>query len=237
MIKLFSVRAFYIFILALFVSPNIVKSQRNIDFAIRILSPKPNDTFKSPGQYYGSYAILNLGPDTIRYNDGYTVKVVFGNMVYPPITGNFGKNILPGDSILISNSLPTRFDATNYNTDMCAEIYRLYWVNKLDSIISESVSKKKNNIFCIPMAHISYLATNHQNQYIGVYPNPSNNTLIFLTNDKIQEVEIFNNQGVFVKKQSFTGASMQINDLPSGTYFVRLTNSKQKYLYSKLIKI
>ena len=197
--------------------------QRQIDLTTRVLEPKAYDTLVSPADYSGKYAVINLGPDTIRYNDGYTLKIAFGNMVFPPLSGNFGRDVPPGDSIIAKNNLPCRFDATNYRTEICAEIYRIYWVNKKDSIIKETSEMRKNNETCIPMVHISYLNTASPKNTMRFYPNPATDKLM---GDYIQTgntVCLYDMQGKKICSSRLQTDAFDLQAIATGMYWLEVT--------------
>jgi hypothetical protein len=200
--------------------------QRKIDFTIRVLEPKAYDTLVSPRDYSGKYAVINLGPDTIRYNDGYTLKIAFGNMVFPPLTGNFGRAVPPGDSIIAKNNLPCRFDATNYRTEICAEIYRIFWVNKKDSIIKETSEMKKNNETCIPMVHISYLSTSQMATVGSVYPNPATDIIRGKLIQPGNITTIYNLQGKMIKNGLLETQELSLKELPPATYLLHISTKE-----------
>ena len=200
--------------------------QRNIDFTTRVLEPKARDTFVSPGQYYGKYSIINLGPDSVRYNDGYTLAIIFGNVVFPPVSGNFGRSVAPGDSIIVKSSLPTRFDATNYRTEICSEIYKIYWVNKKDSIVAESFEKRKNNRTCVPMVHISYLSTSQMATEGAVYPNPATDVIRGKLIQPGNSASIYNLQGKMIKKGLLETQELSLKELPSATYLLHISTKE-----------
>lgn len=220
----------YISLISLFFFAGTVFCQRNIDFTTRVLEPKARDTFVSPGQYYGKYSIINLGPDTVRYNDGYTLMIVFGNVIFPPVYGNFGRAVPPGDSVIVKSSLPTRFDATNYRTEICSEIYKIFWVNKKDSIVAESFEKRKNNRTCIPMVHISYLNTAKIPTDKMLYPNPTKDNLYGKMIQPGYSITIYNSQGKRVHSATMHNQELSLQKLPAGGYWVQIVSpAGEKY--------
>ncbi len=88
--------------------------------------------------------------------------------------------------------------------------------------------------------HIDSLATgiqtNSSRDFI-MYPNPAKNTLFISCKEKLQSVEIMNIAGVVVKIQGCNTRQAEINiaDLPSGMYFIRL-QTKNKLITNKIIK-
>lgn len=69
---------------------------------------------------------------------------------------------------------------------------------------------------------------------IRIYPNPAEDVLsIHLTDNQfeVNSISLFDIEGRFVKSQNVSGNPFQINvqDLTSGNYFIRLSNGKQSY--------
>lgn len=196
-----------------------VSGQRRIDMTTRVLKPKAKDTFISPGLYYGEYAIINRGPDTVRYTDGFVLKIVFGNVIYPYITGKFGRDLPAGDSIVVKNNLPTRFDATNYRTEMCAELTKMTWANKSDTIRKESTAAQANNRTCVPMVHISYLGLEERSENGALYPNPCTDAFHYsaIPGDRLF---LYNVQGCLIAPLHQTDGLVKIPRIPAGVYIV-----------------
>jgi hypothetical protein len=71
-----------------------------------------------------------------------------------------------------------------------------------------------------------------------LYPNPANDKLFISCKEKLQSVEIMNIAGVVVKIQKCNASKAEINisDLPSGMYFIRL-QTKNKLITNKIIKL
>lgn len=70
-----------------------------------------------------------------------------------------------------------------------------------------------------------------------IYPNPVNEKLLINNQDDFQELAIVNMQGIVVKKQQLNSFqnTVSLNTLPSGIYFVLLSNQKNRFI-KKIIK-
>ncbi|WP_346854122.1 cellulase family glycosylhydrolase [uncultured Draconibacterium sp.] len=70
-----------------------------------------------------------------------------------------------------------------------------------------------------------------------IYPNPVKNSLTVNNQDDFQELTITNTQGIVVKKQQLTSQlnATNLSDLPSGIYFVLLSNQNNRCI-KKIIK-
>ena len=79
---------------------------------------------------------------------------------------------------------------------------------------------------CTLTANIkSHIGLDETTSQTLVYPNPVNEKLIVEAGSPIQAIEIYNSTGVlvFVQKNVSDVTEIPMNDLPSGTYFLRLT--------------
>ena len=69
-----------------------------------------------------------------------------------------------------------------------------------------------------------------------IYPNPAND-VIFVKGEEIQSVEIYNSIGVkVVSKNVNNSESIDIADLASGMYFVRVLDKNGNISTTKIIK-
>lgn len=73
-------------------------------------------------------------------------------------------------------------------------------------------------------------------QEITVYPNPATDVLHFKNHDQIKSITIYDATGKEVKTVSnITGASLDISDLTTGVYLIKL-NTKTGYSVRKIVK-
>ena len=71
---------------------------------------------------------------------------------------------------------------------------------------------------------------------VMIYPNPAND-VIFVKGEEIQSVEIYNSIGVkVVSKNVNNSESIDIADLASGMYFVRVLDKNGNISTTKIIK-
>lgn len=70
-----------------------------------------------------------------------------------------------------------------------------------------------------------------------VYPNPTNSTLFIKTeNYSSLQYSITNSIGQVIKQGQLNGNNMDVSDLQTGIYFIRLKNDKGQWFSSKFIK-
>lgn len=73
---------------------------------------------------------------------------------------------------------------------------------------------------------------------IFIYPNPTSNIIKIIDNQSVfnnAQLEILNNLGQIVMSQPFE-SKIDVTNLPSGIYSLRITNSSKESFYSKFIK-
>jgi hypothetical protein len=71
---------------------------------------------------------------------------------------------------------------------------------------------------------------------VNIYPNPAEDVLYFTSKTAISKVAIYNVVGTQVKKYGNVSQSVDVNDLRSGVYIIRLTDTDGKTFSSKFIK-
>jgi hypothetical protein len=64
----------------------------------------------------------------------------------------------------------------------------------------------------------------NSNIQFKIYPNPTTSLVNIQTNEKNENIQIFNSIGEFVKQENTNNFS--VADLPSGIYFMHLKTSK-----------
>lgn len=72
--------------------------------------------------------------------------------------------------------------------------------------------------------------------YVSIYPNPTKNILNIKSFDRIKNIEIINIKGQVIKQINKAQQRISLNDLPSGTYLVKITNVHDKQKIKKLYK-
>jgi len=74
------------------------------------------------------------------------------------------------------------------------------------------------------------------NNDLSVYPNPAENNLYFASKTTLSKVAIFNLDGKQVKEYDNVLKSIDVSDLKTGDYIMRLTDTNGKTVTSKFIK-
>ncbi len=70
---------------------------------------------------------------------------------------------------------------------------------------------------------------------ISVYPNPATSTINISTNDKVEELMVYNNMGELVMSNRLNVSHINISNLSTGMYFIHVKTEQGMYL-SKFIK-
>jgi pectate lyase len=91
--------------------------------------------------------------------------------------------------------------------------------------------KTSYNISSLGLAKIA------QSQKLTLYPNPANNQLYIDTSDqKIENVAIYNLTGALVKMVSYATESIDVSDLKTGNYIVKITTDQNIFTHSMIKK-
>jgi len=77
---------------------------------------------------------------------------------------------------------------------------------------------------------------NQSNDNVSVYPNPAENNLYIGLNTDFSKVVIYNVLGAQVKEYGNTLHIVNVSDLKTGVYFIRMTDTNGKTVTSRFIK-
>ncbi|MFT4521411.1 MAG: hypothetical protein ACI8ZN_000342 [Bacteroidia bacterium] len=203
---------------------------RACDATCAILSPIPTEVIQSPTVYDCQVALINLGPDTIKPGDEYSIGVEFGAMVYFPSFGKFTETILPGDSVFRTKTLNVNLVGNVVEAKFCAEV--LFWRGGYDSLKLETPQGRKNNKVCIEVEHRDQnygLSSNKPplDVYVLIYPNPASKLVQINSDLEIKSVELFNALGQKVNVPTMFNQDAQrfdlvVASLPKGLYYVHV---------------
>ena len=116
-----------------------------------------------------------------------------------------------------------------------------FTIPPLGSVAWMSVVFTDNNSFPLHKDTLTFICTNNKttsintantalSENIQLYPNPANNhvNVVYSRSLNVKNIAVYNLIGRMVKiyKVGNTSAKLDIDDLPSGVYFVRLLNDK-----------
>lgn len=183
----------------------------------------------------------------LPYNGSFDFQVWSFNYQYP-ITINW-------DSTLFHIPLPmpvgfvnVAFIGNDYfyfvNNDNNAQAFNMLWDNHADAPFynwgAQSQFPMHFRITRDPMNNVFSLNLNKFK--IFVFPNPFINDLMITSVEKISSIEIFSTKGQLIYSNYFSipspllNFSLSINDISSGLYIIKFTNSKNQIVYEKLLK-
>ncbi|POY40810.1 pectate lyase [Flavobacterium alvei] len=102
---------------------------------------------------------------------------------------------------------------------------------------SHTIAKSNSaNLFYIKTAYATLgLSQNLETPKLTLYPNPVSNSLYLTSNQKIENVLIYNITGVLVKSISNNPESIDVSNLNSGSYLVKVTTNEGSFT-QKIIK-
>lgn len=71
---------------------------------------------------------------------------------------------------------------------------------------------------------------------VYLYPNPTYGTVNIQSNDKIEEAGIFDTKGALISFQTITNQQLEMKDVPSGVYILKMITEDKKTIYKQVIK-
>lgn len=84
---------------------------------------------------------------------------------------------------------------------------------------------KEGFLQSIQAAHL--LKASEEMYHTSIYPNPFSDILHFDTHNQPNSIEILNSQGRLIRRLTFQN-QVELTELPSGIYFIRLYHSNEK---------
>jgi len=196
-----------------------------------------NETFIIGGQKYSAKKSTN----SIAFSTNlYTVKLVNGNLVgklittnLPPIIDGVGWCSLEANNDTVFymfggiSSITMTGDTTYTNN--------FYRYNQTTQLIQQYDTTQQTWGGIISSINETEFS---ENINLRVYPNPATNEIIIAVpnNERIESIKIYNQNGLLVKQiTNIDKTNVNISDLYTGVYFIRIDTEKNRYL-SKLIK-
>ncbi|HOS58111.1 MAG TPA: C25 family cysteine peptidase [Bacteroidales bacterium] len=87
--------------------------------------------------------------------------------------------------------------------------------------------------------HLTPLSINHHDSNITIYPNPASEYTVINSNDAINRIELFDMMGKTVKIETNINDNnliVNLNNLSSGVYFLKITNVNNQSFIKKIVK-
>jgi len=205
-----------------------------------------NNVFFSTARSMARFGLLILNNGNWSGNQIMTDNTYFNQMVNTSQTLNYsygylwwlnGKQsyMVPGTQIVIPGSL-----FSNAPSDMISAMGKggqflnvvpsqnLVWLRMGEEpnnslvpfLLNDDIWEYVNDLQCATTGIGNEI---YQNNFVQIFPNPSNNTINIKSDKSISRIEIFNNQGQLVKTVQTQNKELNIliSELPSGLFFVR----------------
>lgn len=99
--------------------------------------------------------------------------------------------------------------------------------------IGKSYGRNDLDLFIKKVNLASTFLNNNSNYKVRIYPNPFSD-LLYIEGMEINEIEVYDVYGKFIQK-TINANTIQISNLPSGIYFVHLTENNQRSIF-KVVK-
>lgn len=208
-----------------------VAQQRVINYSFTLQNPDENTILYNKTDLPIQITFTNHGPDTVKKIDYYWLDIVTAVTIENAIYLQFGKDLAPGDSIVLSYTyrlkvatLPT--DSTRF----CVGVPRLH------SVTSDSIKLVyKNNRQCYRLAYVEAAAIGAEpldKSVAKLYPNPTS-SLLYVENLEVGDKVSFANLTGQVQLEWENGSLgkqsiIPLTELHKGLYFVTIkTNGSQ----------
>ena len=85
-------------------------------------------------------------------------------------------------------------------------------------------------------ARASTSETNYQSSDIILYPNPAVEKLSWAQNIAIEKMTIYDMSGRIISSENVNGSSVNVSNLTSGTYMIKLESKEKRIYHSKFVK-
>ncbi|MCB9260873.1 MAG: T9SS type A sorting domain-containing protein [Flavobacteriales bacterium] len=217
-------------------------AQRVVDAIPVILSPPEGYTFRSPSVERIKVGIINLGTDTIKNHDGFSMKFKFGGVNPSPKFETFGRWVSPGDTFIYEQDIKVNWVGNVDSSPMCAEVTIFNWNRgQSDSLVIETGKEKENNKVCQNTNHrdstskVGILGEELTNQII--FPNPVNGNFIHFKREvsSVKVLDFLGKEVINYREELGLGLNkIEIANLPNGVYFVMYQMGVKSYT-SKII--
>jgi exopolysaccharide biosynthesis protein len=118
------------------------------------------------------------------------------------------------------------------------------WTVYIDDLVHDALDNSGTTTSIAPIGNrlypLSLVPVEKQHRVIQMYPNPNRGSIVIGVNDEAAgtQLEIFNAAGERVYSRQLNAATQRIDvsHLPSGMYFIHLTNKGQKTIEKMVIK-
>lgn len=221
---------------------------RYVDLENTFLKPQDSLFLKLPNSLDVSFSVKNLGPDTLFVGDSMNYAYHFFKL-FPHNTQVLKKDIHPGDSLIISETIEVSENPTNQTFK---GHLRLSWSsyfprawNRAKSPHKELSLDKDSMANSIDYVLIHWYGRLNAKESLDAkaaakaYPNPMQEQLTILAPWPMAELHLLNASGALLSKEQGQGskeASMATKNLKPGMYFVHIQYANGRFETLKVAK-
>lgn len=217
---------------------------RHADLKVKFVTPDSNAVFASPADIPFTFRVYNQGPDTIWPTDSLTFKPSHTLVNYSKTeTVAWGKMVAKGDSMDFSSSVYVNYskDLNNFQL-FFGEIPLAFGFTKdKGTLYSETNETQADNNAKVSFKLLgSSNVTENELVHLEVFPNPVTNGAITISGiSEIGKVILYNNTMQLISQTepdaSSNSATIPINNVPQGIYFVQVTTTEGSFVKRILV--
>jgi hypothetical protein len=221
---------------------------RYVDLENTFLKPQDSLFLKLPNSLDVSFSVKNLGPDTLFVGDSINYAYSFFDRL-PYTSYVLTKDIHPGDSLIISETIevsenPTNQTFSGYASLVWGSLYPRAW-NRAKSPHMELSLDKDSMANSIDYVLIHWYGRLNAKESLDAktaakaYPNPMQEQLTILGPWPMAELRLYNASGALLSKAQGQGskeASMATKNLKPGMYFVHIQYANGRFETLKVAK-
>jgi len=221
---------------------------RYVDLENRFLAPQDSLFLKLPNSLDIRFSAKNLGPDTLFVGDSINYAYSFFEM-FPYTIHVLTKDMHPGDSLIISETIQVSEDPTNQTFSGYFQLtwgayYPRAW-NRAKSPHKELSLDKDSMTNSIDAVKIHWYGRLNAKESLEtakpaqVFPNPMQEQLTILAPWPMAELRLLNASGALLSKEQGQGskeASMPTKNLGPGIYFIRIQYANGRFETLKVAK-
>ena len=142
---------------------------------------------------------------------------------------------LPTNLVTATPQFFTTFFTQN-NNDTTSTILDINWVDafsanpdfRLDSTSTVSTGADFTN----SKFEGGFLSVSEKTFDFEIYPNPTQNYLVVNSSRNV-EIEIYDTQSKLIKTENSSESILDLNELNSGVYFIKIENTTKKFIINK----
>lgn len=222
------------------------QAQRYTDLGMTVTNVGNGDTLFVGDTQITRFSVKNLGPDTLLVSDTMAIEVKINNVVvgFPPNLNPFmartGYSLIPGDSTFLDIN-------TVLDSNMLGDYVVCGRVWPLNSALLFMDTLMGNNSSCktLRVEHrtVTIYELTHNENTLSVYPNPAFSQINVELNasevpEEPLEVALYDIVGKKVHYGTMDAGKYSINvvDLPKGSYVLKLTNKSGRGYNAKVLK-